>query len=459
MTTPQTRRREALARLRQSDAAPLEGGGLHRPAPTDPRGFVLGGLAVLALAFGAFGGWAAVAPLDSAVVAPGSLVVESHRRDVQHPEGGIVREILVRDGDRVAAGDVLVRLEPVRADATLAIVRAQTDAVLARQARLRAEAAEGAAIAFPPALLERQEDAAVRDVIDGQMNIFVARRASVQGQLGILGQRVAQLERQRDGLRLQGQSRDRQIQLIAEELRGTRELADKGHAPRTRVLALEREVARLEGERGEHLAAVSRVDEAIGETRLQMLQIQRNLHEEITNALQEAQTQLLELQERLTAARDTVDRLDLRAPADGVVVGLAVFTVGGVIPAGRTVMQVVPFADRLVIEAQVPVLSVGEVVAGQPAMINFSAVHQRLLPTMTGTVATVSADRLVDERTGIPFFKARVTIDEASLAILAEQRILPGMPADVVITTGERTALRYVVDPFLDFARHAMRER
>ena len=225
------------------------------------------------------------------------------------------------------------------------------------------------------------------------------------------------------------------------------------------MLALEREVARLEGERGEHLSAVSRVEEAIGETRLQMLQIQRNLHEEITGALQEAQTQLLELQEKLTAARDTVERLELRAPADGVVVGLSVFTVGAVIPAGRTVMQVVPFADRLVIEAQVPILSIGQVAAGQTAMITFSAVHQRLLPTLTGTVATVSADRLTDERTGIPFFKARVTIDAASLALLAEHRILPGMPADVVITTGERTALRYVVDPFLDFARYAMRER
>lgn len=459
MTSLQTRRREAIARLRQPEAGPVDSGRPHRPPPTNPWSFVLGGVAVVALAFGAFGGWAALAPLDAAVVAPGTLVVESHRRDVQHADGGIVHEILVRDGSRVAAGDVLMRLDSTRADAALAIVRAQTDAVLAKQARLRAEAAEGAVIEFPQAVLERQDDPAVSDLINGQMNIFMARRAAVQGHLGILGQRVAQLERQRDGLRVQGQSRDRQIQLINEELRGTRELADRGNAPRTRVLALEREVARLDGERGEHLAAVSRVEEAIGETRLQMLQVQRNLYEEITNALHEAQTQLLELQEKLTAARDTVRRLELRAPADGVVVGLAVFTVGAVIPPGRTVMQVVPFADRLVIEAQVPILNVGQVVAGQSAMITFSAVHQRLLPTLTGTVATVSADRLVDERTGIPFFKARVTIDEASLALLAEHRILPGMPADVVITTGERTALRYVVDPFVDFARYAMRER
>jgi HlyD family type I secretion membrane fusion protein len=459
MSSLQTRRRDALARLRAPDAAPLDRGGASAPAPTNPWGFVFGGVAVIGLAFGAFGGWAAFAPLDSAVVAPGVLVVESHRRDVQHSEGGIVREILVKEGSTVAAGDVLLLLESTRADATLAIVRAQTDAILARQARLRAEAAEGAAIEFPAALLERQDDPATQDLINGQMNIFMARRASVQGQIGILVQRVAQLERQRDGLRMQGQSRDRQIQLIGEELRGTRELADKGHAPRTRVLALERDVARLEGERGEHLSAVSRVEEAIGETRLQMLQVQRNLYEEITNALQEAQTKLLELQEKMTAARDTVERTALRAPADGVVVGLAVHTIGAVIPPGRTVMQVVPGADRLVIEAQVQILDIGQIAAGQSATVNFSAVHQRNLPTLTGTVATVSADRLTDERTGMPFFKARVTIDEASLAVLSEHRILPGMPADVVIATGERTALRYVADPFLDFARYAMRER
>jgi HlyD family secretion protein/epimerase transport system membrane fusion protein len=432
----------------------------HVPAaPTRAIGFVAVGFVTIIGAFGGFGVWASLAPLDSAVVAPASLVVESNRRQIQHAEGGIVREILVSDGTTVRQGDVLIRLDGTRPQATLAIVRAQMDAALVLQARLRAESAQAAEVVFPAEVVARRDQPAVRDLVNGQLNIFAARRAAIDGQLSILRQRVAQLEQQQGGLRVQGSARDRQISLINEELRGTRELADKGHAPKTRVLALEREVARLEGERGEHTSAISRINEAIGEARLQMLQIQRAFHEDITTALQDVHTKLLEYEGQRSASQDVVDRLEIRAPSDGVIVGLAVHTIGSIIPPGRTVMEIVPDSDRLTIEAQISIQEITHVIAGQSAMVHFVGLHQRTLPTLTGTVLQVSADRLTDERTGAPYFKARIEPDAESLAKIADQRLVPGMSADVVINTGERTALRYFLDPFIDLSRYAMRER
>jgi HlyD family secretion protein/epimerase transport system membrane fusion protein len=443
---------------------PLPAGAEPRPrhvpaAPTRSFGYLVVGIVTILGTFGGFGVWASLAPLDSAVVAPASLVVESNRRQIQHAEGGIIRDILVRDGTAVRQGDVLIRMDGTRPQATLAIVRAQMDAALVLQARLRAESSQASEVVFPPEVLARRDQPALRDLIAGQVNIFAARKAALDGQISILRQRIAQLEQQQVGLRVQGTSRDRQISLINEELRGTRELADKGHAPRTRVLALERDVARLEGERGEHLSAISRVNEAIGETRLQMLQIQRAFHEDITTALQDVHTKLLEYEGQNFAAQDVVDRLEIRAPSDGVIVGLAFQTIGSIIPPGRTVMEIVPDSDQLRIEAQIPIQDITHVVAGQSAIVHFVGLHQRMLPTLTGTVLQVSADRLTDERTGIPYFKARIQPDAESLAMIADQRLVPGMAADVVISTGERTALRYFLDPFVDLSRYAMRER
>ncbi|HZH28053.1 MAG TPA: HlyD family type I secretion periplasmic adaptor subunit [Azospirillaceae bacterium] len=425
----------------------------------NPTGPIIAGLVTIAITFGGFGVWAALAPLDSAVVAQGVVVVESNRRDVQHLDGGIIAEILVRDGAVVNSGDVLIRLDPTRAHASLAIVRGQLDATRALQARLRAEQSGASQVEFPADLVARAHDPAINDLLRGQEEIFKARRNSINGQTEILRQRIGQFQQQIGGLRAQEQSRDRQIRLIGEELRGTRDLAEKGYAPRTKVLALERETARLEGDRGEHLAALARTQQSIGEAELQILQLTRTFREEVAKSLQEAQNQILELQERETAALDVVRRLEIRAPADGTVVGLAVTTVGAVIAPGRTILQVVPVRDTLLVEAQLQTTDVENVVVGQRGIINFTALQQRTLPNLTGTVLSVSADRLVDERTGTPYFKARLLIDEESLEKIGDRRLVPGMPADVMIATGERTALQYLIDPLSQIVDYAMRER
>jgi len=442
----------------------LEAGHLHelgelRPAPTKTLGVILTGAALILITFVGFGGWAALAPLNSAATAQGTIVVESSRRDIQHLDGGIVAEILVRDGDMVKAGDVLMRLDPVRAGSQLGIVRSQLDAALVLQARLRAEQDGLPRIRLAEGLVSRAAEPAVAEAIASQQLVFMARRSALEGQILILRRRISQFQEQMIGLNAQSASRVRQISLINQELSGVRTLAGQGYAPVIRVLALGRDVARLDGERGEQIATVARTEQAIGEAELQILQLTHTFREEVAGSLQTVQNQIFELQERLTATEDTMRRLDLTAPSDGVIVGLSIFTVGGIVTPGRTIMQIVPDQDTLVVEAQLNPTDIERVLVGQTAVVSFPALVQRTIPTLTGTVIQVSADRLVDERTGAPYYKSRILLDDTSRQLLGSRRLIPGMPADVMITTGERTALLYLMNPIIQAARHAMRER
>jgi HlyD family secretion protein/epimerase transport system membrane fusion protein len=287
----------------------------------------------------------------------------------------------------------------------------------------------------------------------------MARRAALQGQVAVLRQRVDQIEIQIEGQAAQERARLLQIDLIRQELSGVNQLLRDGFAPRTRALALRRELARLQGEQGEYLSSASRLRQQIGETQLQILQVERNFQEEVTRALQDTQNILREQQERFIASEDVVRHLQVRAPVAGIVVGLSVFTAGGVAAPGRTLMQIVPHGDKLVIEAQIVAQNVEAVREGQQAQIRFPALPQRSLPMLTGRVLHVSADRLTDERTGIPYFKVRVMPDDESIARISERRLVAGMPAEVTITTGERTAARYLIDPLWDAVRKSMRER
>jgi HlyD family secretion protein/epimerase transport system membrane fusion protein len=426
---------------------------------TNPRGAIVVGILLVLATLGGLGAWAALAPLASAVVASGVVVVENNRQDVQHLDGGIIAAILVREGTVVRADDVLLRLDPTRAQATLSIIQLQIDAARVLQARLLAEQRGASAITLSPEIVERQSTPYITDLIEGQDSIFQARRATLAGQTKILGQRILQFEQQIEGVQAQELSRTRQIALIHDELAGVRVLSERGLATRARLLALERELARLQGERGEHLAALARTQQAIGEAELQILQSMIGFREEVSKGLQDVQNQILELQERLAAATDVMRRLEIRAPTDGTVVGLTAHTVGGVIPPGRTVMQIVPALDTLIVEAQIPTTEVDGLTPGQSATIVFTALPQRTLPTLTGTLVHISADRLIDERTGVSYFKARVLIDPESFESLGARRIIPGMPAEVTITTGARTALRYLLDPVLSAFNYAMRER
>ena len=429
-------------------------------APTDSRGPVITGLLTLIILVGGFIVWATFTPLNSAVMGQGVLVVESSRRDVAHLEGGIVRQIHVRDGAEVKEGDLLLSLDPVRATAALQIIRGQIDGSLILLARLRAEISESPTIEVDEDILERaRSNRDLADLIRGQREIFNARRMSMDGQVAVLRQRIQQLNSQIEGYTAQEQARLRQIRFLQDELNGVNELLRQGFAPRTRALALSRDLARLQGEQGEYVSTVARTHQQIGETELQILQVERSFKEEVAKLLQDTQNTIREQQERLIANQDIVRHLEIRAPAAGIVVGSTVFTTEGVVAPGRTLMQIVPSGDNLIIEAQLAVQDIEIVYEGLMAQIRFPALPQRTLPTLTGHVIHVSADRMTDERTGQSYFKARLRPDAESLEKIVERRLVAGMPAEVSIATGQRTAGRYLLDPFIDAVRRSMRER
>jgi len=435
---------------------PAGGGG-----PTVDTGFrqtILAGAALLGLTFGGAGLWAATAPLDSAAIAPGVVVVSSNNKQIQHLEGGIVQSLQVAEGERVTAGDVLLVLDPTRARSQVDILRGQLDALLATEARLLAERDGLGAPRYPAPLADRATQADVQAIMAGQNNLFEARRLALEGQTTILQRRKAQAEEQIGGLTAQKQSQDRQIALIEDELKGLRELHTKGYAPKTRILALEREASRLLGERGERLGEIARVQQVIGETELQILQLRTNFLEQVATDLRETQTQLYDVRERLRAAEDVLARTVIRAPNAGTVVGLTVHTVGGVVPPGQTLAQVVPDQDELVIEARLQVTDIDAVRPGQEADIKFSAFKQATTPGVLGRVNTISADRMEDERTGMPYYAVRITVPEEERKRLDGLELLPGMPADAFIQTGEQTALQYLVKPLTAVIDRAFRE-
>lgn len=422
------------------------------PASADFSRPIAAGLTVIALAFGGLGTWAALAPIDSAVVAPGVLVVESNRKTVQHLEGGIVKEILVRDGDSVTAGQVLVRLDDTQAVANLAMVRDRLIADRATEARLVAERDGADRLSFPPDLANAA-DVRVHDILAGQLSQFEERRRSQDGQVAILEQRIAQLTTQADGFRRQQDSKLRQIELYNNELTGLYELHRKGYYPRTRILAMERDLARLEGEVGSVAADIARAEEGIGEARIQIMQLRQKFREDVVAQLRDIQTEINELTERVVAAEDVVRRLTVVAPVAGAVQGLKVFTAGGVIPPGADLMEIVP-EDRLVIETHVAPADVETVSYGLDAEVRFPALNKRTTPIIAGHVLTVSADRFTDQRTNLAYYTARVEVPPDQQALLSEHRLQPGMPAEVIVKTGERTLLEYLVKPLTDgFAR------
>jgi HlyD family type I secretion membrane fusion protein len=426
--------------------------------PSSIRGPALAGLLTIGLAFGGFGGWAALAPLNSAVVAQGTVMVSDSRKDVQHLEGGIVKELLVRDGDVVKAGDVLLRLDPARAVASLSMVRAQLDADLALEARLVAERDGIDVPRFPGELLARAGDPAVGGIIAGQRLQMETRRQAREVQVSILNQRMAQFQEQIGGLESQILHKRRQIELLGEELEGKRFLFGKGYSPKAQILALEREAARLNGEIGEHTGEIARARQAIGENELQTSQVFRGFQDEVAEALRKVQMEIADLRERLTANEDMVRRLDIRAPVAGTVVGLSAHTEGGVIAPGAVVMQIVPLHDDLVVEAHVMPNDISHVYAGQEAGVRFPTFASRTTPAIYGVVKQVSADSLVDQHSGLPYYLARITVSESELEKLKDKKIMPGMAADLMMTIAERSALQYMVSPLLDIIEKSMRE-
>ncbi|MBO6783234.1 MAG: HlyD family type I secretion periplasmic adaptor subunit [Alphaproteobacteria bacterium] len=437
---------------------------MQMPAGSDSndlgnRRVIFVGTVIILLFFGLFGAWALFAPIDSAAIASGSVSVENNRRIVQHLEGGIVEEILVRNGDVVTQGQVLLRLAGTQPLAQLELVRGQRIAALARAARLRAERDGRDTVTFPKELTARGDDPRVQETMLGQIGIFDARRAAIEGQRQILKQRVAQFEEEIVGLQAQIRSADEQLVLIRDELSGLQTLFDKGLVPKSRLLALQRREAEIEGERGQNRAAIARARQNIAEAEIRILEVRTEQVNEVVAELREVETQLLDLQERLRAAEDVQQRTDVISPSDGVVVDMQVHTPGAVIQPGQRVLDVVPGDAKLVIEARVLPTDVDVVRAGLGAQVRLVAFNQRITPTVEGTVSWISADRLTDEATGEAYYQAQVELNDPNDPKLQGLQLLPGMPAEVLIRTGERTLVQYLVSPVQQSFTRSLREQ
>ena len=429
------------------------------PAQRSIRTHLLGGLAVVALLAGGVGGLAATTELSGAVIAPGSLVVDSNVKKVQHPTGGVVGELRARDGDKVKAGDIVVRLDETITQANLAIVVKSLNELQSRLARLEAERDNVDAIVFPAELLARADDPELARSMTGERNLFDFRKSARAGQKAQLRERIAQLKEEIQGLTGQVAAKKRETELIGQELEGVRDLWRKNLVQIQRVTALERDAARLEGERGQLIAATAQAKGKISEIELQILQIDQELRSEVAKDLREAQGKIAELVERKVAAEDQLKRIDIRAPQNGMVHQSTVHTVGGVITAGEAIMLIVPEADVLTVEAKLAPQDIDQVRVGQTAALRFSAFSQRTTPELDGVVSRVSADLTTDQRTGAAYYVVRITLSESELARLEGLRLVPGMPVEAFIRTGERTVLSYVMKPFTDQITRSFRSR
>jgi HlyD family secretion protein len=419
---------------------------------TSIRRYQRAGIAIVVLAFGGLGGWAAVASIAGAVVAPASIVVESSAKKVQHLEGGIVAEIHVANGDRVAAGEALFRLDDTEARANLQIYKAQLVELRARQARLLAERdGDGE--------LDRSEaEPGSLWVWDGQAKLLAARRDVRTGKELQLGERIGQLEQVSSGLAAQVAAKERQIALIREELKSLYTLRDNQLVTQSRWLALERESARLEGERGQLVAEVARVAVQVGETRLQLLSVQQTFLSEVLAELRDVETKVNELTEKVAAIGVQLQRTTITAPRAGTVHKLTTTTVGGVIRAGEVIAEIVPEEDRLVVEGRVDPGSIDRLSIGQATIVRFPTVDHRSTPERTGKVTMISPEPKQDAPGQPYYFVVRVDLDRGD-PLLPGHALQLGLPAELNLQTGERTVLSYLIKPLADQIARAMRER
>ncbi len=415
------------------------------------------GLSVIGIALGGFSTWAGFAPLDSAVVTAGTVTVESKRKMVQHREGGIVAQMMVKEGDKVAAGTVLATLQDATAQSQMGTLKSQLDAKMAEQARLIAERDGRAAIAFPADLEARRTEPKLADIVAREQDRFAQRKKSLDGQTGIYEAQIEQLQSQHQGRSVLEQSKREQIALLQKEIEGLRGLAAKGFFPVNKLRAQERELAEMQGEMMSNGAGASQTDKEIGETKLKILQAEQTFREEVTADLTKVETEINEIGQKLVAARDAVERLQVVAPVPGVVQNLKVAGAGAVVPPGGELMELVPENDRLIVEARVNARDIDRVHAGQGAELRFSAFGSRTTPIIGGEVEVVSADATTDERTNQSYYTARVEVPETQAARLP-RALKAGMPVEVMLEGGARTPLQYFLKPLTDSFARAFRE-
>src|ERR1700736_1178155 len=418
------------------------------------------GLAVVVVLGGGLGGWASTQQISGALIAPGQIVVESNVKKVQHPTGGVVGEVRARDGDLVKAGDILVRLDDTVTKASLAIVTKNLDAAYARGARLEAEQRGLDHINFPIELLERTNDPDVNNLMRSEMKLFDVRVNGRAGQKAQLRERVTQLNEEIAGLTAQEKAKDQEIALVEKELEGVRQLYDQHLVQISRLTTLERDTARLNGERAQYIASRAQAKGKITETELQIIQVDKDMVSEVSKDLRETNDKIGEFVERKVTAEDQLRRVDIRAPQDGMVLQSTVHTVGGVITAGDAIMMIVPQADDLQVEAKVDPQDIDKLQIGQKTLLRLSAFNQRTTPELNGVVTRVSPDVTTDQRTGQSYYTIRVSMPREEVARLGEaNKLIPGMPVEAFVQTGDRTMLSYLIKPLSDQLMRAFREK
>ena len=449
-------RSAASSLLEEAPASPMPR--IHAP--------LVAGAAVMAVFVVGFGLWSSFAPLQSAAVASGVVAVESYRKTVQHLEGGIIEQILVKDGDYVTEGQPLVRLDDTRARTSYAAVEGQLWDATAREARLMAERDGKEAITFPPQLLDRaNKDATASQVIAGQQTIFAARHTLLESKIAAIRQRIQESKEEIKGLTAQDTAAQTRLNLVAVEISDSRKLLASGLDRKSHLLQLQRDQAEIQGNRGQLSAQIARAQQTIAEAEVDILTLQHDSAAEVAQQLRETEEKVHELREQLQAAADVLSRIEVRAPEAGVVTDLRVHTPGGVVKPGDPLLDLVPKADRMIVKARVRPEDSDSVRVGLPALVRLLPYKQRRTPPVEGTVAYLSADRLVDDRPeagqpmGQPYYLAKIEIDAAALKKLPEVQLVPGMPAEVMIETGKTTVALYTLSPILDSFDRAFREK
>jgi HlyD family secretion protein len=420
---------------------------------------LLVGLSVVILLAGGLGGWASTAQISGALIAPGSIVVESNVKKVQHPTGGVVGEVRAHDGDLVKAGDIVVRLDDTVTKASLAIVTKNLDGLWARAARLEAEQRGLDKITFPAMLTDRVSDPEVKAVMASEAKLFEVRVNGRSGQKAQLRERIVQLNEEIAGLSAQEKAKDQEIELVQKELTGVSDLYDKHLVQMSRLTTLQRDAARLSGERAQYIASRAQAKGKITETELQIIQVDKDVVSDVSKDLRETNDKIGEFVERKVTAEDQLRRVDIRAPQDGMVLQSSVHTVGGVITAGDAIMLIVPQADDLQVEAKVAPQDIDKLQVGQKTLLRLSAFNQRTTPELNGVVTRVSPDTTTDQRTGQSTYTIRVSMPPAEIARLGDVKLIPGMPVEAFVQTGERTLLSYLIKPLNDQLMRAFREK
>lgn len=446
-----------------NSVASAETDGMERRVDTDERPVVRFGMATLILGFGGFLLWAGLAPLDEGVPGTGVVSVDTKRKTIQHLRGGLVEVIQVREGDRVKAGDVLLRLNDTDIKAQFDIVRGQYAVVKATEARLLAERDGRANVVFPADLIAAaKSDRRTAEAMSAQAQLFAARKSALSSEMGTLDEGISGLNQQIIGLLSIEAGKKTQIDLINKEANSYRGLVEEGFVPRNKLYELERVLADLSGTRGGDLAQIARAQASINELKLRKLQRVQDFRKEVEMQMSEVQKEVGSQTDRLTALTEEFDRMVIKAPTDGAVVGMEVSTVGGVIRPGDRIMDIVPEGDVLVVEAQLPVNLIDKVRVGQLANLHLQIVlGGGAQPSIEGRVSQISADRLTDPRTGNPYYSARIQITQNGEAELLKYKIQtqPGMQVDVVIVTGERTVLQYLLKPLMSRITAGMKEQ